>query len=359
MIQRTLWLHRNGEIPTSMPTSNTPRSGIAMPLIRTVLGSVMRQGVDADQFLRELQLQDAPLHDMTRRIDLSVYDQVQEHALKVLRDPALGLHMGEQTSPGTLGLLGHLLMSAPTMGDAITQWMHYHRLVNDAEPSRLQVEGEQARFVYQFPRSTANCNRIRAEFGLVQLLKLADLMLGIDLPVQQVQFEHAEPDYVSEYQRIFKAPVRFNCAHTAILFPAALLRKALPSANPGVYQLLKDEADRQLVNLDDSASLADKVEQFLYAALQHGKPTIVQAAEHFGMNERTFRRKLEGHDTSFSELLGQVQLNEAKRLLAIPTIAIDDIAERLSFSEASAFHRAFKRWTGLTPSEFRDQAGRG
>ena len=342
-----------------MPASNPPRSAIAMPLIRTVLGCVMRQGVDADQFLRELQLEGAPLHDMTQRIDLSVYDQVQEHALKVLQDPALGLHMGEQTSPSTLGLLGHLLMSAPTMGHAITQWMHYHRLVNDAEPSQLQVSGEQGRFIYQFPRSTPNCNRIRAEFGLVQLLKLADLMLGSDLPVQEVQFEHAEPDYVSEYRRIFKAPVRFNCSQTAILFPAALLRKALPSANSSVYQLLKDEADRQLVNLDDGASLADRVEQFLYASLQQGKPTIVQAAEHFGMNERTFRRKLEGHDTTFSELLGQVQLKEAQRLLANPAIPIDTIAERLSFSEASAFHRAFKRWTSLTPSEYRDQVMQG
>lgn len=341
-----------------MSSSHSARPAIAMPLIRTVLGCVMRNGVDADQFLRELQLEDAPLHDLTRRVDLSVYDQVQEHALHVLQDPALGLHMGEQTSPGTLGLLGHLLMSAPTLGDAVTQWIHYHRLVNDAEPSRLQVSGEQACFIYRFPRSSPDCNRIRAEFGLTQMLKLASLMLGGELPVQEVQFEHADPGYPGEYQRIFKARIRYACERTAILFPALLLRKPLPSANPGVFQLLKDEADRLLVNLDESTSLADRVEQFLYAALQQGKPSILQAAEHFGMNERTFRRKLEGHDTSYSELLGQVQLKEAKRLLANPAIPIDTITERLSFSEASAFHRAFKRWTGLTPSEYREQANR-
>src|SRR5690606_4308703 len=123
---------------------------------------------------------------------------------------------------------------------------------------------------------TTNCNRIRAEFGLVQLLKLAGLMMGDDLPVQEVQFEHAAPDYRAEYQRIFQAPVRFGCSHTAILFPASLLRKDLPSAHTAVFQLLKDEADRQLVNLDDSASLADKVEHFLHVTLQQGKPTIVQ-----------------------------------------------------------------------------------
>lgn len=338
-----------------MSESSTLRSEIAMPLIRTVLGCLLRQGHDPDQFLRELQLEHTPLHDLNRRIDLSIYDQVQERAMALLDDPALGLHMGEQTSPSNLGLLGHLLMSAPTLGDAIRQWMHYHRLVNDAEPSRLLVESDQATFIYQFPRSTANCNRIRAEFGLVQLIKLAGLMLGSDLPIQQVQFEHPSPDYVTEYERIFMAPIRFGCEHTAILFPASLLRRALPSAHTGVFQLLKDEADRQLVNLDDTATLAEKVEHFLHTALQQGKPTIVEVAEHFGMNERTLRRKLEGHDTTFSELLGQVQLKQARRLLENPAIPIDSIADRLGFSEASAFHRAFKRWTGKTPSEYRDQ----
>ena len=330
-----------------------------MPLIRTVLGCVMRKGLDPDQFLRELELENAPLHDVTRRIDLSVYDQVQEHAMAVLEDPALGLHMGEATSPSTLGLLGHLLMSAPNLGEAIQQWLHFHRLVSDAESSRLELDGDEATFIYQFPRSTPNCNRIRAEFGLVQLIKLAGLMTGGDLPVMEVRFEHPQPPYLAEYERIFPCPVRFRRSHTAIMFPAASLDQELPSASSGVHELLKEEAERQLVNLDDSVSLADKVEHYLQHQLQKGKPSIVQVAEHFGMNERTFRRKLEGQDTSFSELLGQVQLKVAKRLLTNPGIPIDTIAERLNFSEASAFHRAFKRWTGQTPSEYREQGGGG
>ena len=330
------------------------RPEISMPLIRTVLGCVMRHGLDADTFLRDLQLENAPLHDPSRRVDLAVYDQVQERAMQVLNDPALGLHMGEHSSPNTLGLLGFLLLSSPTLGDAIDQWMHFHSLVSDAEPSRLLPQGDQALFEYQFPRSTPDCNRIRAEFGLVQMAKLAGLMLGGTLPVTEVRFEHPQPDYAAEYQRVFLGPIRFGCPHTAVLFPAAILRQPLPSANAGVHELLKEEAERQLLHLDDSVSLADKVERYLLRTLRKGKPGIVQAAEHFGMNERTFRRKLEGQDTSFSELLGQVQLRVARRLLLNPALPIDVIAERLCFSEPSAFHRAFKRLTGQTPSEYRD-----
>ncbi|MEZ5504635.1 MAG: AraC family transcriptional regulator ligand-binding domain-containing protein [Gammaproteobacteria bacterium] len=93
------------------------------------------------------------------------------------------------------------------------------------------------------------------------------------MPIQQVQFEHPSPDYVAEYERIFMAPIRFGCEHTAILFPASLLRRAL-SAHTGVFQLLKDENSRQLVNLDDTATLAEKVEHFLHTALQQGKPPL-------------------------------------------------------------------------------------
>ncbi|HVL01706.1 MAG TPA: AraC family transcriptional regulator [Dongiaceae bacterium] len=325
-----------------------------MPLIRTVLGSLMRKGVDADAFLRDLQLEQTALQDPSRRIDLAVYDQVQERAMQVLGDPALGLHMGEHTSPNTLGLLGYLLLSAPTLGDAIEQWMHFHSLVSDAEPSRLHVQNDTVLFEYQFPRSTPDCNRIRAEFGLVQMTKLAGLMLGSSLPATEVRFEHPRPDYADEYKRVFHGTIHFNCPHTAVLFPAEILRQPLPAANPGVQELLKEEAERQLLLLDDSVSLADKVERFLLHALQKGKPGILQAAEHFGMNERTFRRKLEGEDTSFTELLGQVQLRVARRLLVNTSLSMDVIAERLCFSEPSAFHRAFKRWTGQTPSEYRD-----
>lgn len=326
-----------------------------MPLIRTVLGCLLRHGRDADRFLRELQLENAPLHDNARRIDLSVYDRVQEHAMRELNDPALGLHMGEQAVPGSLGLLGHLLMSAPTLGQAIDTWMHYHSLISDSEPARLEPAGDPVRFIYQFPRSTPDCNRIRAEFGLVQMVRLASLMLGQPLRVSAVQFEHARPAYADEYARIFPCPVQFGCAHTAVIFPAALLQQSLPGANPAVHALLKAEADRELLDLNSSVSLVDRVERYLLRTLPRSRPSLVQVAAHFGMNERTFRRKLEGQDTRFSELLGQVQLNMARQLLADPTQAIDDIAARLCFSEPSAFHRAFKRWTGQTPSEYRDQ----
>ncbi|MCG8315096.1 MAG: AraC family transcriptional regulator [Pseudomonadales bacterium] len=333
------------------------RHEISMPMIRTLLAALNHAGVNVDEFLRDLSIgvDLSRVESSNERIPISVYDRIQEQALNVLQDPALGLHMGEHTSPSALGLLGHLLISAPTILEAFRLFFKYHRIVSDAEPSALDIDGEYAILTYDFPRSTSMCNRIRAEFGLVQVCNLGRSMLGGDLKPLEVRFEYVAPDYVEEYQRIFQAPVLFEQPKTQIIFPVEILRRTLVHADAIMHGLLKEEADKQLKQLEGRKTIADEVEQFLLHKLEDNKPTINQVADHFGINERTLRRKLENQETSFSELLSKVQCKYAKSLLNESHIPIEEIAARLQFSEPSAFYRAFKRWTGLTPAEYREQ----
>lgn len=332
------------------------RHEISMPMIRTILALLTNAGVDVDAFLRDLSMDRSKVESSNERINIAIYDRVQERALEVLQDPALGLHMGERTSPSALGLLGHLLISAPTILDSFRLFFKYHRIVSDAEPSELSIEGDYATLTYDFPRSTPVCNRIRAEFGLVQVCNLGRNMLGTDLDPVEVCFEHGPTDYQAEYQRIFRAPVKFNQAKTQISFPVDILRRNLVHADATMHALLMEEADKQLRQLNIKKTIADEVEQFLMHEMEANKPTINKVADHFGINERTLRRKLESQETSFSELLSKVQCKYAKNLLADSTVPVESIAERLRFSEPSAFYRAFKRWTGLTPAEYRERS---
>lgn len=332
------------------------RHEISMPMIRTILALLTHAGVDVDAFLRDLSMDRSKVEHSNDRITIAVYDRVQEKAMEVLQDPALGLHMGERTSPSALGLLGHLLISAPTILDSFRLFFKYHRLVSDAEPSELSIEGDYATLTYDFPRSTPVCNRIRAEFGLVQVGNLGRSMLGTELTPIEVRFEHPATDYLAEYERVFAAPVVFEQPRTQIVFPVEILRRSLVHADATMHALLMEEADRQLKKLSNKKTIADEVEQFLLHGLEQDKPTINKVADHFGINERTLRRKLESQETSFSELLSKVQCKYAKSLLLDTSVPVESIAERLRFSEPSAFYRAFKRWTGLTPAEYREQA---
>lgn len=331
------------------------RAEIAMPMIRAVLGALKRKGVDTDAFLQNLNLDSAALDETQHRVSLSIYDRVQERAMQILQDPALGLHMGEQTLPVTLGVMGHLLMGAPTIATALEVFFRYHRLISDAPPSALMVEGPHAVFVYRYPSSTSICNRIRAEFGMVQIVKIGQTLLGGRMAEMAVRFEHAKPEYIEEYHRIFGTNISFGHHSTQLIFPAEILQCTVPQPDPLVMKLLEDEAKRQLAYLDCEIELAERVESVLFAGLQTGKPCIRDVAAQLGMNERTLRRKLESEGTSYSHLLSGVQLKLAEKWLSSLDLSIEEIAVKLQFSEPSAFYRAFKRWTGKTPAEYRER----
>lgn len=330
-----------------------------MPMVRALLAALRRQGIDSEGFLRELEIDVSALGDTCYRVPLPLYDRLQESAVAALQDPALGLHMGEQTLPVTLGVMGHLLLGAPTVAQGIDVFLRYQRLLNNAEPSSLHVAGGRAVFTYRYPRSTPTCNRIRAEFGMVQIVRIGQTLLNGALPSYPfdiaVGFEHPQPDYVDEYRRIFGEQLAFGQAATELVFSADVLHVPVPQPDPIVIHLLEEEARRQIAWLECETPLAERVEHLLFAGLQAGKPTIRDVAAQLGMNERTLRRKLETEETSYSTLLGKVQFRLAEKWLASPTLSVEDIAARLQFSEPSAFYRAFKRWTGKTPAEFRER----
>lgn len=334
---------------------------VAMPMVRALLGALRRQGIDTDAFLTALNVDAGAVNDTRYRVPLSVYDRLQESAMQILQDPALGLHMGEQTLPVTLGVMGHLLLGAPTIAQALDVFFRYHRLINNAAASELAMVGDEAVFTYRYPQSTGNCNRIRAEFGMVQIVRIGQTLLGGVIPGREfdvvIYFEHPPTAYAEEYTRIFGDKVYFNHHSTQLVFPSDILHVPVPQPDPLVIQLLEDEARRQLAWLECETPLAERVENILYLGLQSGKPTIRDVAAQLGMNERTLRRKLENEGTSYSLLLGNVQFKLAEKWLASPLLSIEDIAGKLQFSEPSAFYRAFRRWTGKTPAEYRERHG--
>lgn len=334
---------------------------VAMPMVRALLAALRRKGVDTHDFLRTLGIDVGAVSDSRYRVPLPVYDRLQESAMAVLQDPALGLHMGEQTLPVTLGVMGHLLLGAPTIAQGIDVFLRFQKLINNAEPSSLEVDGDTAVFTYRYPRSTDACNRLRAEFGMVQIVRIGQTLMNGALAVQGadlgVYFEHPVPSYADEYQRIFACPVFFDQPETRLLFPSTILHVPVPQPDPIVIRLLEEEARRQIAWLECETPVAERVEHLLFAGLQAGKPAIRDVAAQLGLNERTLRRKLESEQTSYSLLLGKVQRRLAEKWLASPELSVEEVANRLQFSEPSAFYRAFRRWTGTTPAEFRERQG--
>ena len=189
---------------------------------------------------------------------------------------------------------------------------------------------------------------------------MTTLQRGLPIDPQfEARFTHAEPPDIREYQRTF-SPGRlcFGASWSGFTFDAKLLDQPFTSADANLHHVLRKYADLLLSKLPRSQSLSDRVRQLIGEHLQRGNPSVTRIARTLGMSRRTLARKLGQERTSFSDLLEDTRKQLALRYVTSPDLALTEIAFLLGFSQTGPFHRAFKRWTGQTPREYRRNAKR-
>ena len=326
---------------------------IGIPLLRAVVDQVARSGVDVPRFLDEVGLAPALLEDPDARIDLALYDRVQAAALAQSQDPAFGLHMGENASLAAFHLVGHMSAQCRTIREGLMVFFRYHRVVCDLQPRpHLLDEGDKVRLVYSFPRTHPLRDRLRAEFGMVRIL-LTGRMFAQAAP-DEVWFEHETPAYEDEYERIFQGVQRFGMPATGMVFDRALLDAEQHYFDPELRELLRGRADDILRRLEVGTSWAERVHELVATRVVDVSPTVGEVAKRLQVTPRSLRRRLEEEGRSFRQVVDDARADIAERALRETATTIQEAAYRLGFSDVSAFHRAFKRWTGRTPREYRE-----
>jgi AraC-like DNA-binding protein len=231
----------------------------------------------------------------------------------------------------------------------------FRSIVSDCPASYLVERGDESVLVYNFPRTTPRCSRLRAEFGMARLFRISQTFLRAGAAPRSVAFEHAAPPYVAEYGRIFGPGVaRFEQSMTGITMSTAALDAVQLHPNPQLYQVLKQQADSLLSELDAGQGLARRIHQLVVHHFTELEPDMDSVARRLGMSSRSLRRRLQEEGASFQDVVGQAMGELACNVLREKNTTIQEAAFRLGFSEVSSFHRAFKRWTGQTPKQFRD-----
>jgi AraC-like DNA-binding protein len=169
----------------------------------------------------------------------------------------------------------------------------------------------------------------------------------------RVEFRHAAPADTREHQRIFQCPVLFSRPRHAVAFAPSLLERSLARPDDEVRQLMEMHAQRLLKGLAESDDPVSRARAFITTRLSAGELALAEVASHLGMAERAFQRKLQGQSLTFRTLLDEVRREQAERLLRNPSFSVGDAAFLLGFSEQSAFQRAFRRWTKVSPGTYR------
>jgi AraC-like DNA-binding protein len=266
--------------------------------------------------------------------------------------PHFGLVAGGRVTPASLGLIGMLLLNSPTVGQALRGLvLNLHLNGHAVVPSLVVRDGVAVLSLAPFG-SYGLADRQVTDFTIAVACNLMRALCGRRWAPSEVQLAHRKPDDQRPYREFFKAPLRFSSDRTALAFPESWIGHRVQGADPQTCKTIQHGIAAILSQQD--FSLPDKVRRALLALTIQGEISVDGVSAMLGMHRRTLNRRLAKHGTTIARLVGEARAQLARQLLADTTLPMIDIALALNYADASAFTRAFRSWTGLTPSDWRD-----
>jgi AraC-like DNA-binding protein len=333
-----------------------PARGLMMVSVRSVqpvLARLRALGIEADVVLSAAGVAPAILNDADARIPHRLALGVWCEAVRRSGDDAFGIHAAEGIRPGAFDVLDYATRSSATLAEGLARLVRYHRILHDAAVVQLSVNGDRARLTHALPDHAGELPRHTAEFIVAAWVVVARQATGMDFAPLDVSFRHSPPPDLREHERLFRAPIRFDSAANGLVLPRTTLDLPLLKSDPGLCAVLERQMGELLERLPRTTSFSVRVGQMVGKDLSTAAPSATAAARKLHMSRRTLQRLLQAEGTTFSELVDGLRRDLATRYLREPAIAIAEVAFLLGFSEASAFHRAFKRWHGVTPAAYR------
>ena len=315
--------------------------------------SMVSAGLDVNAIYRRIGY-DAQKHDMREHRTLHELQlQFWEAIEAVSGDPDIGLHLCPHMPVYGGEILEYLMLSSPTFGEGLARVVKYLRLVSDAIETRVLVEGDTLRICGVVTRLNAPQLRhteICTIYGMIQFSrKLTDnhaRLLRVGLRCKRISPQE-------EYDRMFGCPVRFEQPESEIVVERSLLDYRSPRCNAELFRVHEELAASRLSSLWRQ-DLIDRIRAVFSRRVEFMDCQLEDVARELDISPRLLRYKLSQAGTTFSDLLADFRMILARRLLTRTEERLDHIAYVTGFSEPSSFYRAFKRWTGLTPIQYRD-----
>jgi AraC-like DNA-binding protein len=329
---------------------------VSVLFLRAVSAAVAQLGCAEPRLLRAAGLRGDVLSDVSAHLCDRDAMALFEAAVRLSNEPALGLRVAELCSESSLHLLGHLWMASTTLREALSNFAELGeslvaepapRWVDDAKGARLELPAAGSR----------EGARFFAEVMLGLVCKLVQRAApGTRSTVTAVHFAYPRPRYAGLYGGRFGAEVSFERATNAVFVADATLDVRLPGRDPGVASALKRLIHEQLIAPHKERSWTSRVRRALREESDLAHVDFDELAFRWGLTHRTLRRRVQSEGHSLADLLDGVRFERASAQLERPEESIKEVAERLGYAETSSFHRAFKRWAGVTPSEYRKRS---
>jgi AraC-like DNA-binding protein len=303
------------------------------------------------EVLAEVGISAADIANPDLRIPHRILLKLLDISIQRSGDPSLGLHAGEFVEPGDFGPMQYAARNCRDYRTAVEINIRYIRLLDDTVNVSLTEEGEHAVFRISVGPTLAHPGV--NDFVVAAALSISRQYLGMTEPPTEVRVQHAEATNVAEYERLFQSLYRLGADDNAIVSPREILDRPLVRANPELSHAFELEADRLLKDLPRSSGISRRVRELVLERLRRGDIGMGSIGKDLHMSVATLRRRLADEGTTHRDILDDVRRALALRHLEAGGLAVSEIAFLLGFSHVSSFSKAFRRWTGVAPLDYR------
>ncbi|MBZ2188835.1 AraC family transcriptional regulator [Alcanivorax sp. JB21] len=334
--------------PDKMSNYSGHSASVSVRSVLPVLAYLQSKQLDVKKIPELARIKAVSLDDIEARVPHALAISVWERASRLAGDEHIGLHVAECVRPGSFGALEYAIRSSHDLGAGINRLVHYHRVMHDIAEVRLETAGKSAILSHCLPVPGGAPQPV-SEFIMAGWYLAFCRLTGVRLRLDEVRFAHARPASVLEYQRIFNAPLSFSHDRSELVFPAGFLELPMLESDAELQRLLESVVMTMHENLPASEGIIGQVLRLLRDELCDGEPTMEAIARKLCLTPRTLHRRLKEEGTNFRVVVNTARRDLAERYLREGRMTITEIAFLLGYSDANAFHRAFKRWTGHAP----------
>jgi AraC-like DNA-binding protein len=347
--------HDNRSTFSAKPRSANPRDVVLGAIVRSVVDAAAQAGLPRAALIERIGLRPENLENPDELVPFEAYVAVWEVVAQTPGYAELGLALGARSLPRFLGALGYAMVHAENALAAIALFQRFRLLVSDTLAPEIEFDAQHVTFHLAWPERAARLVPFvdSALVGNVAFLRALTGMPDTARLAVEAWYQCERPDGVDRAD-VLGCPVRYSAPEMRLVLLREPLEQPLPRHDPALFAYLERHAEAVLARLPaDDARVSNRVRRLVIERLKSGEPNQAEISRKLAMSERTLQRRLREEGTTFAELLDGLRRELAERYLNEAEVGIHEVAFLLGYSEPSAFHRAFRRWTGTTPQGFR------
>lgn len=326
---------------------------VLMAWTGTLLRALEASGIDGGALAAEAGIPAAALADPDRRIPLAASKRLWRAAVDAAGDPALGIEVSRHVRPTTFHALGHAFLASPTLREALERTARYSHVTADHAVATVEVVGGTVRLAVTWRPGSPPPAPEAVDAALAAIVRSARFMLDRSVAPVSVELEHPQPPVTDRFDRFFRCPITYGAAANSLSFDLQTAERPVAGGNARLARANDRVLVEYLSHLEADRDVTGRAGRVIADLLPSGEPTVPAVARCLDLSPRSLQRHLEDEGTSFRSLLADVRRDLAIAYLEEGKYSVTEVTYLLGFSETAAFSRAFRRWTGSSPSTFR------